>query len=233
MRDERAPLLDMRLFTATPGYPSGATLAAVYFCGFSGIWLIFAVYFQTDLGLSPLESGLAVTPFSLGSAVSAWLAGRLVDRFGRLVTITGLVLIAVGLATVALLAFVVDRDHLILAIALPLLVAGIGGGAVISPNTTLTLECVPTSMSGVASGVLQTGQRIGTAVGTAALAAVFHAATTTFGGAANGFAIAMIAAVLLILIALVLALVERRGRIGNHGNSELENFSSTPMASGQ
>jgi EmrB/QacA subfamily drug resistance transporter len=233
VRDERAPLLDMRLFTATPGYPSGATLAAVYFCGFSGIWLIFAVYFQTDLGLSPLESGLAVTPFSLGSAVSAWLAGRLVDRFGRLVTITGLVLIAVGLATVALLAFVVDRDHLILAIALPLLMAGIGGGAVISPNTTLTLECVPTSMSGVASGVLQTGQRIGTAVGTAALAAVFHAATTTFGGAANGFAIAMIAAVLLILIALVLALVERRGRIGNHGNSELENFSSTPMASGQ
>ncbi len=232
VRADRAPLLDMRLFTATPGYPSGATLAAVYFCGFSGIWLIFAVYFQTDLGLSPLESGLAVTPFSLGSAVSAWLAGRLVDRFGRLVTITGLVLVAVGLATVALLAFVVDRDHLILAIVVPLLVAGIGGGAVISPNTTLTLACVPNTMSGVASGVLQTGQRIGTAVGTAALAAVFHAATTAFGGPGNGFATAMIAAVVLILIALGVALAERSGRIGNHGNAELENFSSTPMASG-
>ena len=90
VRAGRAPLVDMRLFTATPGYPSGATLAAVYFCGFSGIWLVFAVYFQSGLGLSPLESGLAVTPFSLGSAVSAWLAGRLVERWGRLVTITGL-----------------------------------------------------------------------------------------------------------------------------------------------
>ena len=61
----------------------------MYFVGFSGIWLVFAVYFQTDLGLSPLESGLAVTPFSLGSAVSAWVAGRLVARWGHWVTAPG------------------------------------------------------------------------------------------------------------------------------------------------
>jgi EmrB/QacA subfamily drug resistance transporter len=229
---DRSPLVDTRLFTATPGYPSGATLAAVYFCGFSGIWLVFAVYFQSDLGLTPLESGLAVTPFSLGSAVSAWLAGRLVDRYGRRVTITGLVLITVGLTTVAVLGFTVDKEHLIWAIAVPLLVAGIGGGAVISPNTTLTLACVPTSMSGVASGVLQTGQRIGSAVGTALLAAVFHAVATASAAPATGFAVAMIAAVALIVVALVLAVAERRGQIGNPGNTELENFSSTPMTSG-
>lgn len=229
----RVPLVDTRLFTATPGYPSGATLAAVYFCGFSGIWLVFAVYFQSDLGLTPLESGLAVTPFSLGSAVSSWVAGRLVDRFGRRVTITGLTLIALGLSAVAVLGFTVDREHLIWAILLPLLVAGIGGGAVISPNTTLTLACVPNTMAGVASGVLQTGQRIGTAVGTALLAAVFHAVATASGVPATGFATAMIAAVMLIMIALVLAIAERRGRIGNHGNGELENFSSTSMTSGQ
>lgn len=233
VRVERSPLLDMRLFTATPGYPSGATLAAVYFCGFSGIWLVFAVYSQSDLGLSPLEAGLAVTPFSLGSAVSAWLAGRLVDRWGRLVTITGLTVTSVGLGAVALVAFLVPDDALVVAIALPLLVAGIGGGAVISPNTTLTLACVPTGMAGVASGVLQTGQRIGTAVGTAALAAVFHAASTAFGGASNGFSIAMLTAVVLILFALVLAVAERRGQIGNHGNSALENLPTNPMTSSQ
>jgi predicted MFS family arabinose efflux permease len=232
-RTERVPLVDTRLFTATPGYPSGATLAAVYFCGFSGIWLVFAVYFQSDLGLTPLESGLAVTPFSLGSAVSAWLAGRLVDRYGRRVTITGLVLITVGLTAVAVLGFTVDEEHLIWALALPLLVAGVGGGAVISPNTTLTLACVPTSMSGVASGVLQTGQRIGSAVGTALLAAVFHAVASASAAAATGFAVAMIAAVALILVALALAIAERRGQIGNHGNTELENFSSSSMTSGQ
>lgn len=228
----RVPLVDTRLFTATPGYPSGATLAAVYFCGFSGIWLVFAVYFQSDLGLTPLESGLAVTPFALGSAVSSWLAGRLVDRFGRQVTITGLVLMVAGLGTVALLGFTVDGEHLIWVIAVPLLVAGIGGGAVISPNTTLTLASVPTRMAGVASGVLQTGQRIGSAVGTALLAAVFHAVAAASTVPAAGFAVAMMAAVALILIALALAIAERRGRIGNHGNSELENFSSSSMTSG-
>jgi EmrB/QacA subfamily drug resistance transporter len=231
VRAERAPLVDTRLFTATPGYPSGAVIAAVYFCGFAGIWLVFAVYFQSDLGLTPLESGLAVTPFSLGSAVSSWLAGRLVDRFGRRVTIAGLALIAVGLGVVALLGFTVGKEHLIWAIMLPLLVAGIGGGAVISPNTTLTLACVPTSMSGVASGVLQTGQRIGTAIGTALLAAVFHAVASTAGTPATGFAAAMVAAVVLILIALALAVAERRGQIGNHGNVGLENFSSSSMTS--
>ena len=226
---DRAPLVDLRLFTVTPGYASGASIGAVYFLGFTGIWLVFAVYFQSDLGMSPLESGLAVTPFSLGSAVASWVAGRLVERWGRLVTVTGLVLIVVGLAAVGVLGFVVPEEHLVLAIILPLTIAGIGGGAVISPNTTLTLACVPSSMSGVASGVLQTGQRIGTAIGTAALAALFHA----FAAPAIGFSYAMFGAAALILVALGLAVAEARGRIGNHGNGELENFSSSPMTSSQ
>lgn len=226
---ERSPLIDTRLFTATPGYSSGATLGTVYFTGFTGIWLIFAVYFQSDLGMTPLESGLAVTPFSLGSAVSAWVAGRLVARWGRLVAITGLVLIAVGLATVGVMGFVVPKDSLAWAIALPLLLAGIGGGAVISPNTTMTLACVPTSMSGVASGVLQTGQRLGSAVGTALLAAVFHAAVAVSGVPATGFAIAMLAAVFVILVALAIGVWEQRG----NGNVQSESFPSTSVTSGQ
>jgi EmrB/QacA subfamily drug resistance transporter len=209
VRTVRAPLVNMRLFTETPGYPSGSLLGAVYFCGFSGIWLVFAVYFQSDLGLSALESGLAVTPFSLGAAVSSWLAGRLVARWGRRVTTTGLVLMLLGLAAVAVLGFAVEKDALMWAIAVPLLVAGVGSGAVISPNTTVTLACVPPGMSGVASGVLQTGQRIGSAVGTAVLAAVFHAAMTMSGVPATGFAIAMAAAAVMVLGALVIALWEQ------------------------
>jgi EmrB/QacA subfamily drug resistance transporter len=227
-RAERSPLVDIRLFTRTPGFSSGATIGTVYFCGFAGIWLVFAVYFQSDLGLSPLESGLAVTPFSLGSAVSSWLAGRLVARWGRWVTITGLAIMSLGLATVAVLGFLVDKDALVPAILLPLLVAGIGGGAVISPNTTVTLARVEPGMAGVASGVLQTGQRLGSAVGTALLAAVFHVAAS--GTPAVGFSFAMLAAVSLVLVALVLAIWEQQG---NHGNIELESFSSDSVTSGQ
>jgi len=225
----RQPLLDMRLFAAR-GYPAGIAISSVYFCGFAGIFLVFAVYFQTGLGFSPLESGLAVTPFALGSAVSAWIAGRLVGQWGRLVTITGLAMIAVGLAVTGVLVLVVDEDHLFAALVLPLLVAGLGGGAVISPNTTITLTCVPPGMSGVASGVLQTGQRMGTAVGTAVLAAMFYATIgATDGGFSAGLAVALAGSVGLILVSLVLAIVENRG---NAGKKPLENFPEQTMTPG-
>jgi EmrB/QacA subfamily drug resistance transporter len=206
---EQAPLLDTRLFTDVRGYPSGALITAVYFAGFSGIWLTFALFFQTGLGFSPLESGLAVAPFSIGSAVSSVVSGRVVNRFGRWVTVFGLFTVAVGLAAVAVVIAVVPADRVAVAILLPMLVAGIGGGAVISPNTTMTLTNVPNRMAGVAAGVLQTGQRMGTALGTAMLAAMFHAAASG-SHFAKGMSLSLALAVLLILIALGLAARELR-----------------------
>ncbi len=227
---ERVPLVDMRLFTATPGYSPGAMIGTVYFCGFAGIWLVFAVFFQAGLGFSPLESGLSVTSFALGSAVSAWLAGRIVDRWGRWLTIAGLTMVAVGLGAVAVVTMLVDPGHLVAAITFPMLVAGIGGGAVISPNTTITLSCVPTGMAGVASGVLQTGQRIGTAVGTALLAAVFYAVVGAPGGGYRaGLAVALFAAVALVLFALVLAVADLRR---NRGRYEVKDLPEHSMPAG-
>jgi hypothetical protein len=51
-----------------------------------------------------------------------------------------------------------------------LLLGGLGGGLVTSPNITLTLEAVPVRMAGVAGGALQTSQRIGSAIGAERLA---------------------------------------------------------------
>jgi MFS family permease len=184
-------------------------IAAVYFAGFSGIWLTFALFFQDGLGFSPLESGLAVAPFSIGSAVSSLIAGRLVERWGRRVTVFGLVTVAVGLAAVAVVVPLVPTDRLAVAILLPMLVAGIGGGAVISPNTTITLSNVPNRMAGVAAGVIQTGQRMGNAMGTAMLAAVFHA-TASGRRFTTGLSMSLVCAVVLILIALGLAARELR-----------------------
>jgi EmrB/QacA subfamily drug resistance transporter len=213
VRLERQPLLDTRLFTQTPGYAAGAAVGSIYFCGFAGIWLVFAIFFQQGLGYTPLQSGLSVTAFAVGSSVSAAIAGRLVGRWGRRLTVTGLILVAAGLGAVALVIGQVPAKDAGLAIALPLLVAGIGGGMVISPNTTLTLECVPTTMAGVAGGALQTGQRIGTAIGTAVLASVFHAAVAASGGRFQlALSVSMLCSAGLTLIALALALAEMRGR---------------------
>ncbi len=211
-RRGRTPLLDTRLFTGTPGYATGAAVGALYFCGFAGIWLVFAMFFQQGLGYSPLQSGLSVTPFALGSAVSAAVAGRLVPRFGRRLTVTGLGMVALGLLLVALLAELVPPASSGWAFALPLLFAGVGGGMVISPNTTLTLECVPVRMAGVAGGALQTGQRIGTAIGTAVLASVFGAVVGTGSAYPVALTVALSCAAVLTCGALALAVAELRAR---------------------
>ncbi|MET9002871.1 MFS transporter [Amycolatopsis sp. NPDC004169] len=220
VRRGRSPLLDTRLFTGTPGYASGAAVGALYFCGFAGIWLVFAMYFQQGLGYSPLQSGLSVTPFALGSAVSAAVAGRLVPRFGRRLTVTGLAMVATGLLAVALLAELVPPSASGWAFALPLVFAGVGGGMVISPNTTLTLECVPVRMAGVAGGALQTGQRIGTAIGTAVLASVFGLVLGH--GYPVALTVALGCAAVLTCGALALAIAELRARRRRASEDERE-----------
>jgi MFS family permease len=55
-----------------------------------------------------------------------------------------------------------------------LLLGGLGSGCVISPNVTMTLRDVPVRMAGAAGGALQTAQRLGGAVGTAALPGLFY-----------------------------------------------------------
>ena len=212
VRRGRPPLLDTRLFTGTPGYATGAAVGARYFCGFTGMWLVFAIFFQQGLGYTPLESGLAVTPFAIGSAVSAAIAGRLVPKWGRKLTVTGLVMVIAGMVTVAVLAGHAPGASAGWWFAVPLLIGGIGGGMVISPNTTLTLECVPTSMAGVAGGALQTGQRIGTAIGTVVLASLFHAVLGANGGYSSALTAAMLCAAGLTCSALLLAVIELRTR---------------------
>jgi MFS family permease len=168
------PLLDPRLFTTVRGYAVGAGVGTLYFIGFSGVWLVFALFYQHGLGFSPLESGLAVTPFALGSAFAAAVSGRLVDRLGRLLTVGGLTGVILGLGGAALLLRFAPLDIAPWIAAPVMFLGGVGGGCVISPNITMTLRDVPVHMAGAAGGALQTGQRLGAAVGTAALPGLYY-----------------------------------------------------------
>jgi EmrB/QacA subfamily drug resistance transporter len=212
VRRGRQPLLDPRL-VRTPGYAAGSAIALVYYVGFTGIGLVFALFFQDGLGYSPLRSGLAVTPFALGVAASAVIAGRLVSRFGRWITVSGLVTTAVGLVGTALVLRHVGGDTASWATAVPLLVAGLGGGMVTSPNITLTLQAVPVEMAGAAGGALQTAQRIGSAIGTAVLAAVFYQVLVRTGGdypaAVSDALLCAVGVLLLALLMAVAGLVHR------------------------
>jgi MFS family permease len=204
------PLVAPALIRDVRGYAAGAALATVYFVGFSGIWLLFALYFQGPLGYSPLMSGLAVTPFAVGSAAAAVVAGRLVERLGRLLTVLGLAAVTAGLTATALLLWLVPPGTAVWALIPALLVSGVGSGFVISPNVTMTLREVPVRMAGVAGGALQTGQRLGAAVGTAVLPGLYYVAKGDDDRPSAAVALSVGAGILTVLVALVLALMDWR-----------------------
>jgi MFS family permease len=208
VRRGRQPLLDPQLIR-TPGYAAGSAIGLVYFIGFTGIWMVLALFFQDGLGYSPLRSGLSVTPFALGVAVSAVIAGRLVAGLGRWLTVIGLTATVGGLVVTALVLRHITGDAATLATVGPLLVAGLGGGMVTSPNMTLTLQNVPVRMGGAAGGAVQTAQRIGAAIGTATLATIFyHVLTHTGHDYSTAVSDTVLSAAGFMLVALLMALAE-------------------------
>ncbi|MFL6127759.1 MAG: MFS transporter [Mycobacteriales bacterium] len=173
-RRGREPMVDLALF-ARRSYTFGSTLALLYFAGFTAVFFIYTQFLQEGVGYSALQAGLASTPFALGAAVAAGLGGRVVYRIGRSLVAGGLVLVAIGILGSWLAIGLVPGPAVGWAVALPFLVAGIGNGLVISPNQTLTLSEVPPRQGGAAGGVLQTGQRLGSAAGIAAVGSLFYA----------------------------------------------------------
>ncbi len=206
----RAPLLDVSLLRAAPGYASGILLGTLYFTGFTGVFLVLSVHLQERMGLSPLATGLMLTPFALGSAVTAPVAGHFVSRVGRRVTVLALLVVLLGLVTVAVVVPGHSGAGLWPLLVVPLLLAGLGGGGVVSPNFTLTLEEVPPRMGGAAGGALQTGQRIGSALGTALVMSVYQVTTSATGSAATGLRVGVGAALLVIGLALAVAVRDLR-----------------------
>ncbi|MFG2626676.1 MFS transporter [Streptomyces sp. NPDC048473] len=211
-------VVDVSLFRVR-SYWLGCLLILLYFAGFTSIFFITTLYLQSGLHYSALQAGLAITPFALGAAVAASPGGRMVGRFGRPLVVAGLTTVAVGLAATALAVHLVPGRGAGWAMAAPLLLAGLGSGLVIAPNQTLTLSEVPVATAGSAGGTLQTGQRVGSAIGIAAVGSVFFA---QLGG--DGWATAydhgLVVAVAFVLVALVIGLAdvrgERRSRIRTH-----------------
>ncbi len=221
-RARQDPLVDLRLFTR-PSYSVGVGLALLYFGGATGLPLVLALYYQRGLGYTALESGLGITAYALGSVIAAPLAGRAVTRLGRPLVVAGLVAYGLGAVGIDLVARHGPGTHAALWLAPALLLTGLGAGAVITPNQTLSLMDVDARMGSTAGGVLQTSQRIGSAVGQAVIGAAFFAALPAgLAGASDGspgresaYAHALSRAVLVTVLflgaALVLGLLDLHG----------------------
>jgi EmrB/QacA subfamily drug resistance transporter len=211
-RRGREPMVDLNLLRVR-SYSLGAGLGLAYFSGFTSIFFVLALFLQEGHGYSALHSGLTVTPFAVGSGISAFVSGRLISRIGRPLVVGGLILMITFLVVTSFVVRTVESDRVGLWIMLPLLLAGIGSGAVISPNLTLTLSEVPVREAGAAGGILQTGQRIGGAAGIAVVGTLFFSRlSATRGDWGTALADALLLSSALSLLALVMALVDLRSR---------------------
>ncbi len=216
LRKRRQPLLNFDLLRIR-SYTLGSSLIVLYFAGFTSIFFVLSIYFQSGQGYSPLEAGLALTTFAIGSGIGSIVGGRLVPRLGRPMTIVALLMVVVGLAATDIVLRL-GPPWVGAYTAGPLLFAGLGSGAVIAPNQTLTLANVPTAQGSTAAGVFQTGQRIGTAIGIAAVGAIFfEGLARTHGdyGAAigNGLIVTIAFVVLATVIGIIDLVMRRRARL--------------------
>jgi hypothetical protein len=158
----------------------GVLVAAAMF----GWFFLSALYLQRVVAYSPLQVGLAFLPaMVLMGAFSLGLSARIVMRFGiRAPLATGVSLFAVGL-----LFFVrAPVDGTYVADVLPgMLLLGLGGGISFNPMLLAAMSDVEPAESGLASGVVNTAQMMGGALGLAVLASLATSRTRTLESAGH------------------------------------------------
>jgi len=144
----------------------------------AGLFAMFyfnTLYMQRVLDYSALEAGLAFLPFTAGIIIGAGLSQRLVPKLGaREVPLIGMAMAVVGL----LLFLQLQPDGTYVADLLPgIMLMSIGMGLTFVPVTLIATSGVPTDDAGLASGLYNTSQQVGGALGLAVLATLAVSAT--------------------------------------------------------
>jgi EmrB/QacA subfamily drug resistance transporter len=173
----RTPLLPPRVLASRNVV--GANLAQLLIIGAAmGFQVIVSLYMQRALGFGPAAAGLGFAPTAAVIAVvSLGLSARLTARFGaRRLLLAGLVMIT---AVLALLTQVPAHAGYT-AVLLPLFVLfGVGGGLTLPAVTALGMSGATDADAGVISGVFNTVQQVGGALGLALLTALAASRTGT------------------------------------------------------
>ncbi|MGW0814200.1 MFS transporter [Streptomyces viridiviolaceus] len=171
-----SPLVELSLFRVK-SFAAGIAVQTVFGVGLGVFFLVWTLYMQEGLGWSPLRAGLTGVPFSIAVSVAAGVSvQKLVPRFGRKVLQTGALVMAAGV-----LLYIWESGRYGLGIepwqmALPLVVMGIGMGLIVAPLTDAVLSEVPREHAGAASGLINTVQQMGNALGLGLVSVVFFGA---------------------------------------------------------
>jgi EmrB/QacA subfamily drug resistance transporter len=172
------PLLPLRVVTDRER-GSAYLAVGVAGAGMFGIFLFLTYYLQETLGFSPVEAGLGFLPMTAALLIGVGLAtGKLLPKVGpRRVVTAGMLLAATGM----LLLTQLGVDSTYASGVLPgLLVVGFGVGLTMATVMGSATLGVRPADAGVASAMVNTGQQIGGAIGTAVLSSLFSSAVTSY-----------------------------------------------------
>ncbi len=163
-------MLDVHLFKK-PAFLGASLVAFSMSASMFAMFLYFTLYLQTDLGLSPLQTGLRFLPTTIVSFFVAAASGNLTSRVPvRLLMGAGLALVGIGLLIMR--GLTVESSWTAL---LPgFIVAGAGIGLTNPALASTAVGVVPPQRAGMASGINNTFRQVGIATGIAALGALFQ-----------------------------------------------------------
>ncbi len=215
-RRARSPLVRLGIFRLRT--VTGANILA--FAAVSALFAFFffaSLFMQQVLEYSPIKAGLAFLPMALGFVVVAGIASQLVNKLGfKPVLVVGLVILAGGLAWFSRVT--VDSTYLANMLG-PFLVGAIGGATALVAITIAAVTGVEDREAGLGSGLLNTSQQVGGALGIAILATISVSRTNDALAAAgddsaalpaaltDGFTAAFLAGAIIALAGAAVALV--------------------------
>jgi predicted MFS family arabinose efflux permease len=168
-RRSRAPLVPFSIFrlrTVTGANVVGLLVGASLF----SMFFFISLYMQQVLGYDAIKAGLSYLPLAIAIILSAGIASQLATRVGfKPILSAGMVLIAGGLLWFSQISV---HGSFLADILGPSLLAAVGLGFAFVPVTIAAVAGVPDREQGLASGLINTAQQVGGALGLAILSAI-------------------------------------------------------------
>ncbi|WP_431104080.1 MFS transporter [Roseateles noduli] len=217
------PLVSVDL-VRMPGLMSGLT-GVLFFYVVSAFFLVFSVYLQSAIGLSPLATGLVFLPFGVGAFIGPLTTPLATRAFGRWVPAIGMLLEVAGCVLLALL--VADapgqmpaQGPMIAAVGL----LGFGQGWALPTLVRSIIHRAPATGSGMIAGITNSALQISAALGVAVIGGVFFSvagASPDPGAMARALTVAMLCIGASLTVSAIFSIIASRSRTGGTGTPAL------------
>lgn len=203
------PLLPVDLFRR-PIFALSVGTSVCSYIAQTIVYVSLPFYFQYVSGLSPIDTGLLMTPWPAIVVIVAPIAGRLSDRYPAGVLGTaGLAVMTTGLVCLMLMPAHASYAN----VAWRMVMCGFGFGFFQSPNNRLLVGSAPRERSGAGSGMLATARLTGQTTGSALVALSFGLTGAHAGSeVAHGTTLALTMAIVSAATAMIVSSMRLRAR---------------------